>query len=81
MISEAEKKRLVVGYKQTAKALSGGRVEKVIIAQDCEDRLSEEIKALSVAAGAELTFCSTMRALGAECGISLGASCACILKA
>ena len=80
MISEAEKKRLVTGYKQTAKALKAGRAEKVLIAQDCEDRLSEEIKSSAVMQGACILYIDTMRSLGEMCGITLKASCACILK-
>ena len=80
MISEAEREKLVTGFKQTAKALSGAKAAKVLLAQDCEDRLFEEIKALAVAKGVEIIYVETMKKLGTLCGIDRGASCAGILK-
>ena len=80
MISDTEKARLVVGYKQTIKALSKNSVEKVILAEDCEDRLFSQIKSLAETNGITLSYTDTMHSLGKMCGIDLGASCACILK-
>lgn len=80
MISEAEKSRTVVGFKQTMKALAEGRAEKVIIADDCEEHLREEVETVAKQAGSEIMYIDSMRALGAMYGIDLGASCAGILK-
>ena len=54
MISEAEREKLVTGYKQTAKALSGKKASKVLLAQDCEDRLFEEIKDMAESCNVEI---------------------------
>jgi len=80
MISEAEREKLVTGYKQTAKALSGKKASKVLLAQDCEDRLFEEIKNMAESCNVEIIYVETMKNLGALCGIDRGASCASVLK-
>lgn len=81
MISEADKKNLAAGYKQTMKALSKGCVSKVFIARDCEDRLSNEINAAANSCNAQIIYVDTMQQLGELCGIGVKTSCAVILKA
>lgn len=80
MISEAEKSRTVVGYKQTMKALKASQPAKVIIAEDCEEHMRESIENAAKNAGAEIIYIDSMRSLGAMYGIDLGASCAGVLK-
>ena len=80
MISEAEKSRTVVGYKQTMKALRASQAAKAIIAEDCEAHIKESIEAAARNTGAEIIYIDSMRSLGAMYGIDLGASCAGILK-
>ena len=81
MISEADKKNLAAGYKQTMKAILKGNASKVFIAGDCEDRLFEEINTAALNQGAQIVLVDTMQQLGELCGISVKTSCAVILKA
>lgn len=81
MISEADKKNLAAGYKQTMKAILKGNASKVFIAADCEDRLFEEINTAALNQGVQVVLVDTMQQLGELCGISVKSSCAVILKA
>ena len=80
MISEAEKTRLQVGYKQAVRALGEGRVQKVFLSDDCEKKISAPIEELASQKGVQVFFVPTMKELGAMCKIDVGASCAVILK-
>ncbi len=79
MISEAEKKNLKIGYKQTMKALSN-KCAKVFIAEDCEDRIKDAVKNAADQTGSDIYYIATMQELGKICEISLGASCAVIVN-
>lgn len=81
MISEAERERLIVGFKQTVKAVSAGLAEKVFLAGDCESRISNPIENAASANGTQIFYVPTMKELGEMCGIEVGSSCAVILKA
>ena len=77
MISEAEKKNLKIGYKQTMKALSG-KCEKVYVAEDCEERIRQAVIKAANDNGSGIYYVATMQELGKLCGISRPASCAVI---
>ncbi len=79
MISEAEKKNLKIGYKQTMKALCK-KCAKVFIAEDCEDRIKDAVKNAADQTGSDIYYIATMQELGKLCEISLGASCAVIVN-
>ena len=72
MFTEIEKTRLAVGIKETKKAAAAG-AEKIYLAEDAPERILKEIEAL---AGDRLFYVSTMRELGALCGIDVKATCA-----
>lgn len=79
MITEAEKNRLAVGYKQTLKALSSGKVQKLFVASDVLSSMLDEIEEVSQNSGCETYYIPTKRELGKMCGIHVGASCAAVL--
>lgn len=72
MFTESEKVRLAVGLKETKKAVAAG-AEKVFLADDAPEHIAEQIRAI---AADRLTVVSSMRELGALCGIEVKASCA-----
>ncbi len=75
MISEAEKKNLKVGYKQTMKMLSK-KCLKVYLSDDCEDRIKDSVSKAAKEVGCEIIKIDTMHELGRICSISRPASCA-----
>lgn len=73
----SEQSSLMVGLKQVKKAISEKKAKKVFLAQDCDDFLKASIEHLCADAGIEPEYVDTMKQLGQECGIDVGASCAC----
>lgn len=81
MLSEYKKKGLlVVGAKQTLKALNEDKLSEVFIAQDAEKYVIRGIQEAALNKNATITFVASMKKLGKDCGISVGAATAGILK-
>lgn len=80
MISEAERPRLHIGYKQAMRALGENKADKLFIALDTEDKIRLPLEKKAADLGIEAVGVPTMKELGAICGIDVGASCAIILK-
>lgn len=80
MLSESEKSRLKVGQKEVKKLVANRMAEKVFIASDCDDAISDSIKKGATDAGAQVVTVETMKELGRICGIDVGASCAAVEK-
>ena len=72
--------KIVAGYKQTRRALSGGEADKVIIARDAEEKVTAPLIRLCEASGVKAEFVDTMRELGDLCGLEVKASSAVVLK-
>ena len=80
MISEADKAKLQVGYKQTLRALNEDKAEKVFVAEDCDNKIKISIEKSANEKDTQLFFIPTMKELGEMCSIEVGASCAVVLK-
>lgn len=80
MISESEKARMQVGYKQAVRALAEDKVTKICLAEDCDEKIRIQIEKAAENKNAEIFRVPTMKELGTICGIDVGASCAVILK-
>ncbi len=80
MISESEKARMQVGYKQAVRALAEDKAAKVFLSQDCDEKISAPIEKSAQEKNAEIVRVPTMKELGTLCGIDVSASCAVILK-
>lgn len=80
MISESEKARLQVGYKQAVRALAEDKVKKVFLSDDCDKKISSSVEKSAKEKNADVFYVPTMKELGDLCGIEVGASCAVILK-
>ena len=79
MLEELKQSNKVVGIKQLRRALDGGKVKKVFLAEDADPVLTDPIAQLCAETGVECEAVQTMRALGAACGISVAAAAAAIL--
>ena len=79
MLEELKHSNTVVGIKQLRRALDGGKVKKVFLAEDADPILIDPVAQLCAEIGVECEAVQTMRALGAACGISVGAAAAAIL--
>lgn len=80
MISDSDKCRLQVGFKQVLKSLNENKAEKIFLASDCEDKICEPIRSLCAQKSVSLAMVNTMKELGEMCGIEVKASCAAVIK-
>lgn len=80
MLSEYRRRGLlVVGAKQTLKMLSEGKLEKIYIAQDADKYVVRNIEELAEEKSVAVIYADSMKKLGKECGISVGAATAGIM--
>ena len=79
MLEELKQGNTVVGIKQLRRALNGGKVKKVFLAEDADPALTAPIAQLCAGLGVKCEAVQSMRALGAACGISVGAAAAAVL--
>lgn len=80
MVSEFDKKTLKTGFKEVMGVLSQNRAVRVIIANDCDDKIKIPVSEAAKNAGIVPEYAETMRELGKACGIEVGASCAATIK-
>ena len=80
MISESDKLNMMVGYKQTLRAINEGKADKVYLAEESDDKIRLSVETAANNSNAQLFYVKTTRELGSMCGIEVGASCAVILK-
>ena len=80
MISDAERQRLHIGYKQSLRALNEGKAEKLLIAADVDDKMKAALKKAADEHNVPVMEVPTMQELGVICSIDVGSSCAVILK-
>lgn len=73
-------KHKVIGVKQTLKAVEKGEAERVYIADDAEERVVKDLKALCEAKGVPIHRVESMALLGKTCKIEVGAAAAALLK-
>lgn len=80
MISDAQRQQMHIGYKQSLRAITEGNAKKLLLAADCDEKMSAPLKKAADENNVTTDMVETMRELGNLCGIDVGASCAVILK-
>lgn len=65
---------VVIGTKQTTKAVESGKAVEVFVAEDADPRMVGRIVQLCSQKGVMVTKVDTMRNLGKACGIEVGAA-------
>ncbi len=70
----------VAGVKQTGRAIASGQAKAVYLAGDAEPRMTGQIRAQAEEAGIPVYDVPTMKELGSQCGIPVGAAVAAALK-
>lgn len=69
----------VVGAKQTRRAVADGRAVRVYLAEDADPNVTGPMEDLCREQGVEVQRVPAMRALGAACGIAVGAAVAALV--
>lgn len=72
MLEELKEYPLVVGTKQTGRALAAGKVETVYVAEDADPAMTEPIVKACREAQIEVVPVPTRRMLGSACGVKVG---------
>lgn len=80
MIQELSGPNKVVGAKQAKRALRDGRAARLYIAVDADPRLLQPLVQEAVNRQVPVSQVSTMKELGAACGIAVGAAVAVLTK-
>ena len=80
MISDSERLKLQVGYKQALRALNEDKASKIFIAEDSDTNMKNSLENLAGQKNTPMIFIPSMKELGNMCSIEVGASCAVILK-
>jgi large subunit ribosomal protein L7A len=70
----AQADKLIVGTKQTVKALKAGNVLEVIIAEDADPKVVNKVIEIAKDMNVPLTKVDSMKKLGKACGIDVGAA-------
>jgi large subunit ribosomal protein L7A len=73
-------KKLIIGTKQTVKAIQTMDIAEVIIAEDADRRVINKVMQLSVDKNIPVTKVESMKKLGRACGIEVGAAAVAIIN-
>lgn len=68
------KSQLIIGTKQTLKAMKNGEISEVFIANDADQHITQKIEHLAKEMGVAYQRVDSMKKLGVACGIDVGAS-------
>lgn len=72
------KSRIIIGTKQTLKAMKNGEISEVIIADDADRHITNKVADAADELNIPRTHVDSMKKLGIACGIEVGASTAAI---
>ena len=64
----------VVGVKQVRRALNAGRAKRIYLARDADPQLTRPLAEQAGAQGVEAVWLGSMKELGRNCGIAVGAA-------
>jgi large subunit ribosomal protein L7A len=76
----AQAKKIIVGTKQTVKALKAGEVIELVIAKDADAKVTAELLRTAREMNTAITYVDSMKKLGKACGIAVGAAAVAITK-
>lgn len=75
-----DQNKLVIGTKQSSKAIKEGKVETLFIAKDAERHVTRNVEEEAKKANIQVVHVESMKKLGTACGIEVGAATVVILK-
>ncbi|CAH0347505.1 50S ribosomal protein L7ae-like protein [Bacillus sp. CECT 9360] len=76
----SQAKSVIIGTKQTVRALKNGLIQEVIIAQDADIYLTSKVIDTAEELEVPITYVDSVRMLGKACGIDVGAATVAIKK-
>jgi large subunit ribosomal protein L7A len=73
-------KQIIVGTKQTVRALKEGKVQEVVIAEDADSFIIDKVLEAAKEANVPVTKVDSMKKLGKVCKIQVGAAAVAIIR-
>ena len=73
-------KKIVIGKKQTLRALSRDEAEKIYLSKDADLHVTKPIADVCKDKNIEIVYFDSMKNLGMSCGINVNAAAAAVLK-
>ncbi|MEK3856731.1 50S ribosomal protein L7ae-like protein [Cytobacillus sp. FSL H8-0458] len=67
-------KSIIVGTKQTVKALKLGTIDEVVVASDADPRITAKVVSTANEMNVPIVYVDSMKKLGKACGIEVGAA-------
>lgn len=67
-------RKLIIGTKQTVKAIQSGSVKEVYVAKDADPNLLKKVKEIAELKHVPIYYVDSMKKLGKACGIDVGAA-------
>ncbi len=80
MLFNTEKDKLMVGLKQSVKAMSSGLAKSIYIAKNTDPVIVSDLEKTATENDVGVIYVDTMKELGTMCGINVGASCAVTIR-
>lgn len=77
-VSQAQ--NVVIGTKQTVKALKEGNVHELIVASDAEPKVTAKVVEEAILYKVPILYVDSMKKLGKACGIEVGAAAVAIIR-
>lgn len=76
----AQANKIIVGSKQTVKALKAGEVIELVIAEDADMKVTAELVRIASEMNTAISYVDSLKKLGKTCGIAVGASAVAITR-
>lgn len=65
---------IIVGTKQTVKALKLGTIDEIVVASDADPRITAKVVSTANELNVPIVYVDSMKKLGKACGIEVGAN-------
>lgn len=72
-------KKVIIGTKQTVKALKEGNVQELVVANDADQYVTAKLVQLAHELNVSIAYVDSMKKLGKSCGIEVGAAAVAII--
>ncbi|MDN3019647.1 50S ribosomal protein L7ae-like protein [Paenibacillus sp. BSR1-1] len=72
--------KIIIGTKQTVKALKEGKVQEIFVAADAEPKVTGKIVEEALGLNVPVQYVDSMKKLGKACGIEVGAAAVAIIR-
>lgn len=79
MLNLKNSSNIIIGLKQTLKAIENGLAIKIYLASDADDFIKKSVVEACMKKSLEIVYVSTMKELGEACGIDISASTAAVI--